>query len=792
MEQIIHDLEKSGLTLQQVEKYGVKVFNGNEAELKAKLHYSHFEGNAILQVCKLLEFSYHDENGKIFASSFKLYPSLKEVKYLHPSNTPARPYLLPDVWAVKDKSNKSIWITEGEKKTLKLLVEERFAIGFSGVWNFKAGKDSSLDNEKDLWDDLLRFDWQGRTVFIGFDADLWTNPQVRMALWELAFKLYSKGSIIKFPIWDKSEGKGIDDFLAHHQREGKKPKEVLDLLEKTAKSIDQFICSDHKDALIRALCKVHLSPIEYEGTIRTIARKLRVPEKAVKKEINEKRNIYSSDTSGTVIKPNASLTSSPVSGVSFSDVENTINKWLFLEDKGVIKTVIGTVIANRLPGDPVWLFLVSSSGGAKTELIRGLNKVDFIYHLSELTPQTFVSGDKGNKKASLLLRLPIETILTLKDFTTILSMHRDNKQAILSQLREIYDGYYRKEFGTGESVTWQGKLGFIAGVTPILDTHYSVSQVLGERFVQYKLKHNDEITLVKKAINNRGKEAEMREEISGVVANFLNPLKIPPTLPTPPEELKERINYLSIFCVRARSGVIRDSFYTREVDLIPDPELPTRFPKQLLTLAVAFSLINGGEFSDDDYHLLYKIGLDSIPQKRRLILEILKEVNDYLETAEIAGKIGYPTNTTRRTLEDLHGLKLLDREHLGTGHADSWVLNEKYQEYLSKFVPPVIPLNSKPVKVSTTLPEMSDECTTTSQRLSTIPQEAEKILEETGKFCYVRALMERCKSSQGKTFNAVAMGITGNRYKELSQIPIEDCLQILKRFEPNHCLNQEN
>lgn len=383
--------------------------------------------------------------------------------------------------------------------------------------------------------------------------------------------------------------------------------------------------------------------------------------------------------------------------IDFQTLEQTIDKWLLRKDKGIIKVLVGSVIANKLPGDPVWLFLVTASGGTKTELIRGLNKIDGIYPLSDLTPQTFLSGEKSRKDASLLLRIPKEVILTLKDFTTVLTMHRDKRHAILSQLREIYDGQFKKAFGTGETKEWEGKLGFIAGVTPIIDTYCSIYQVLGERFVQYRPLQPDPIKLSLKAINNSGDENKMREEIQNAFADFIAGIKIPSEKIAIPEELKNRIAYLSAFCVRARSGVEREGYSTREIELIPEPELPTRLAKQLIKLASAFSLISRG-FTEEDYRLIYKIGMDTLPLKRKLAIKTLLKADDYLETADIAMKIGYPTNTTRRVLEELHGLKLIIRESKGRGYADRWIISETTRELLEK---------AKPKSINGTLPEKS-------------------------------------------------------------------------------------
>jgi len=395
--------------------------------------------------------------------------------------------------------------------------------------------------------------------------------------------------------------------------------------------------------------------------------------------------------------------------IGFKTLQETINRWLLIRDMGIIKVLAGAVIANRLNADAVWLFIVAASGGAKTELIRGLNKVEGIYPVSDLTPQTFLSGDKGQKNASLLLRLRADTILTLKDFTTVLTMHRDKRHAILSQLREIYDGYYRKEFGTGESKTWEGKMGFIAGVTSVIDNHQSVFQVLGERFIQYRPTQPDAIALAKKAIANNGGEKVMREEIQNAFADFIAGITIPQNTTIVSENLKDRIAHLAAFCVKARSGVIRDGYSSREIELIPDAELPTRLAKQLITMESAFELIGDGT-PEENYELIYKIGMDTMPLKRKRTLETLLMSDKPLETADIATTIGYPTNTTRRILEELHGLGLAAREHFGQGHADKWLISKTTTELLEKARPDS--LKVAPLEESSNaqgIPEKSDE-----------------------------------------------------------------------------------
>ena len=428
----------------------------------------------------------------------------------------------------------------------------------------------------------------------------------------------------------------------------------------------------------------------------------------------ELRTVWESINKSEIQKRNFKPIPETRTPIDFATLEETIHKWLLINDKGLIRVLVGTVVANKLKADPVWLFIIAAPGGSKTELIRGLNKVDKVYSISDLTPQTFLSGEKNNKTGSLLLRLPFGTIFTYKDFTTVLTMHRDKQQAIISQLREIFDGYYRKEFGTGETKDWVGKIGFIAGVTTVIDRHHEIYSVLGERFVQYRPIQPDRIALAKKAISNSGGEDLMREEIQKAMADYISGIKIPEEKVAIPDWLVDKVAHLASFVVKARSGIIRESYHTREIEQIPDPELPTRLAKQLITLATAFSLMNNGQFTEDDYSLIYKIGLDSLPAKRKLTIEALLKQEDYLETSEFAIAIGYPTNTTRRILEDLQGLQLIDKQPKWKGNNDGWKIKNSTIEDLKKagWVPEESDFIKEVKDAFNTTPEMSEASTT--------------------------------------------------------------------------------
>jgi hypothetical protein len=78
--------------------------------------------------------------------------------------------------------------------------------------------------------------------------------------------------------------------------------------------------------------------------------------------------------------------------------------------------------------------------------------------------------------------------------------------------------------------------------------------------------------------------------------------------------------------------------------------------------------------ADDDtaWSTVTKIGFDSMPALRRQVLELLVQDRGELQTSAIAAALDVPTQTARRTLEDLTAHRVLKRLTNGDGKAHSW------------------------------------------------------------------------------------------------------------------------
>lgn len=392
--------------------------------------------------------------------------------------------------------------------------------------------------------------------------------------------------------------------------------------------------------------------------------------------------------------------------VSYEVFEKEMQDFLYMDSTEVLRILAAVFCVHYYQGvNPVWLFLIAPSSSAKTELLKPLAISNFVTNISQITTKTFVSGfipakpKKGDepatppKKTGLLDRATEKAawskqspMIVIKDFTTILNMRADERNIVMSQLREVKDGNLTGEYGNGITSLWSGRMGFVAAVTDQIEEAIADSAKFGDRYLYYRMDAINHEKAIERMIVNRTRDTkEIIKRAHGCLESLA--LESAKTFgkygPVPPGHLIQtggRINALAIFATQLRTPVIRDN-YRREITAVYPPESPTRHVSQLTSFASGLMALRGGEWSDEDFPLLRKLALGSAPVTKLKLAESLF-FRGTLSTTDCADAVSLPKSAVRYPLDDLFAAKLLKRRN--PEKSDSFDTDKSYNYSLSE------------------------------------------------------------------------------------------------------------
>ena len=370
-------------------------------------------------------------------------------------------------------------------------------------------------------------------------------------------------------------------------------------------------------------------------------------------------------------------------------VYKVYQKWLHLKNTDVIDLLYGTVIANRMDGDPVWLFLVAPPGGTKTELIVSMREAPKIFSMSTLTSNTLISGFGGTGVDPSYIPRFNNKVVLVKDFTVILNMNQTAREEIFSILRDAYDGECSKPFGNNIYRNYESKFGLIAGVTPVIEQYASTHTSLGERFLRYSIPMDVSLKgtrkYLEKAISNISFEKKMKDQLRKIAVDVLSfNFTITPEIST---GMRNRLIALSQFISIIRGTVTRDRF-SKEITHKPFWELPTRVGKVITKLLIGIGQFkNVKKIKNEEYNIIKDVAKSSIPHNLEAVMVALqKEDTDKIySTAEISEMIRLPRITCSRILENMHMLNILKRKEAGRGTGKfCWKFTDDINEILEE------------------------------------------------------------------------------------------------------------
>lgn len=346
---------------------------------------------------------------------------------------------------------------------------------------------------------------------------------------------------------------------------------------------------------------------------------------------------------------------------TLDDVKESFKKYIKMNNYELVDVVLGCAVANLIHGDAVNLYIVGKSSSGKTEAIRLLELWSKVCFIDDLTTNTLMSGYKQGKirDSGKLVKESSKGIFlfAIKEFASILSMRSDDLRIILGQIRQIADGKVVKPYGNATDVVWEGKMGFLIGVTPAIDAHHSIISQLGERFIYYRLQQEDEFEVARFAMRIAGKENKLKKEAKKITAEFLS--RFSPDMNIKyPEDWEERLVATSMFSVKAKMAVARN-VRDGSLQFMPESEAPYRLIKQLKNMATGICLARGNSCMDSSImEIINKIARDNIPELRQKVIRTMfynKMYGDHGWTSvqTIANKAMMPVGSVRKVLSDL-------------------------------------------------------------------------------------------------------------------------------------------
>lgn len=377
---------------------------------------------------------------------------------------------------------------------------------------------------------------------------------------------------------------------------------------------------------------------------------------------------------------------------TLKEINDLYKATFYLEDDVVLPFLVALVVGSKMKSPPVWAYLIGPSSGGKSELIGALAKVPFVSQISDLTVNTFLSGmggAAGSKSPSLLTRLGPNFVVVMKDFTTILTKNEETQQAIIAQMREIYDGHIVKETGTGKTLEWgtkdrPNKATFIMASTEGIFKLQDQFAEMGTRAINYIMEPQDRMRTTRQALLNSGKIDEAKGRIQDMVKEFVmeKTANRPDRLPDIDEALQDEIIEVADFCALSRSSVARD--FKGNKTLALSAEFPMRMAKQMMSIAQYLRYCNEGELPDEYRRVVFKVAFDSISKQRRIVIEALSQY-PHAQVGAISKMVNYPTERVQEWIDDLNSFGIVEQAEYGG--KNYWKLKERYYALMNRYRP---------------------------------------------------------------------------------------------------------
>ena len=384
--------------------------------------------------------------------------------------------------------------------------------------------------------------------------------------------------------------------------------------------------------------------------------------------------------------------------VGYAEVENKV-KLLLPNSPTALKLVLSVAVSCTYKNPlMLWLLLVGVPSSGKTDLVRLIKDADATYYLDNLTQNAFISGERATKsnKVHDLLPLLDRHCLVIKDWTSIFSLDEKMTKKLLGDLVGIYDKEFTKFSSRRGNVSYSSAFSQLGCITPAtLNKHTNYMNMIGPRFLAYTMppSNSEDANTSYKLIFSDKDRSEIEKEARRYASSYLNQIS-KQTINIKPfsKEIQNYLRAAAELMSNCRGIVILQSASFKNEDgeevkyfeiLDVQVEEPWRAIQQLISLAQYLAFVPGKEeVGIEELAIIKEVVISSMPADRSQALRAIKNQGGQITAKELADLSDKSPRTSRRLLDELFALKVLEKNK-GTGAlANDYRIHSKFKDFL--------------------------------------------------------------------------------------------------------------
>ncbi len=449
--------------------------------------------------------------------------------------------------------------------------------------------------------------------------------------------------------------------------------------------------------------------------------------------------------------------------LSYQEVESKVLAFLPNAEMG-LKIVLAVSVSCHFSNPlMLWMLLVGVPSSGKTDLVRLMKDAESTYYLDNLTQNAFISGERATKSQKVYDLLPLidKKCLIIKDWTSIFSLDEKMTKKLLGELVGIYDKEFTKFSSRRGNISYQSAFSQLGCITPAtLNRHTQYMNMVGPRFLCYTMPASTDEDAEKsyKSIFANTDRSLIEKEARLYTSSYLSQLIQKPFDIKPLNKQMQAYLRIAAELMSSCRGIVllRSATFKNEGGEevkyyeVSDVQIeePWRAVQQIILLAQYLAFIVGkDEVTIEELSIIKEVVISSMPADRSQALRTIKEQGGTITAKQLSDSSDRSTKTSRRLLDELTALKVLEKIKGSGTIATDYTINKQFRnillldttEFLSSYSSGTetrdgiskLPDESFPSKSDTVLDSLS---ASTLENKDLPPEEKENVPDENFKF----------------------------------------------------------